>query len=191
MHTNLPCEHTKRPTSIHTRCFLRYFWRHTDNLLNILVRTFTFFLLTLLASEMWQHVIHPEWFQHLAFLWDMLVLFGDIKRTVITAFTNFHLYLRECVCQCVCLSRCTVVTTTCAPGSWLPSKRRQSCRRMNQACVHRTWGVPPLLTKHTKTLAPGTGPHPVYPLSCPSHTPLPAALCLLQEEEVPLISFSR
>ncbi|KAK2824567.1 hypothetical protein Q5P01_021742 [Channa striata] len=43
--------------------------------------------------------------------------------------------------------------------------------------------------KTHKTLAPGTGPHPVYPLSYPSHTPLPAALCLVQEEEVPLIPF--
>ncbi len=112
---------------------------------------------------------------------------------VMTVFTKFNLCFCECVfaCQCLCLSRCTVVGTTCAPGSWPSSKCRQSCRRMNQACVHQTWGVPPPLTKHTKTLAPGTGPHPVYPLSCPSHTPLPAALCLLQEEEVPRISFSR
>jgi len=61
----------------------------------------------------------------------------------------------------VCLLHCTVITKARTPSLWLPSKRRQSCRRMNQACVRRTWGVPPQLTKHTKTLAHGTGPHPV------------------------------
>lgn len=179
MLTNKPCKHTKRPKSTHmmlSALFLEALVKTCLTISNI-IRAFNSLRLWNMAHDL------PQMVQTFSI---MIVLFWNM---------SFDDYLYQfsslSVCQCMCLSRCTVVTTTCTPGSWLPSKRRQSCRRMNQACVHQTWGVPPPLTKHTKTLATGTGPHPVYPLSCPSHTSLPAALCLLQEEEVSLVSFLR
>lgn len=83
----------------------------------------------------------------------------------------------ECVCQWVCVSHSTVVRTTCAPRSWPPSKRRQSCRRVNQACVHRTWGVPPPPNKTHKDPRPWHWPSPRLPAILP--LPHAAACCFV------------
>lgn len=51
----------------------------------------------------------------------------------------FFFFAISCVsASSVNSSQGAVVTTTCMPDSWLPSKLRQSCRRVNQACVHQT-----------------------------------------------------